>query len=693
MLSRSRTSRVCLGCLAAAVLYSIQAASAQSPLRALTGAQTRVVWVQHQKDNGSDPFARGRDLRLMAYDSDDGKGTRAVLPTSDNYVKPLLTPDGQRIVYSSYATNAFFVVNWDGSRRRKVWDGFAVDMVSDPNDGTVWVYYQERKADTKNPIRRRRLDSQQGDELVWSKTPVSVDSFQVSRNGRYAGGLFPWPNGGIAELPNKTWHKLANGCWTSLIPDNSYIMWIFDGPHRNVYMHEWQQGRDWKLGIGDAPGIKGFEVYHPRWSNHPRVITMTGPYLGKGGKPGGNRIGTGGGAVEIYVGKLDDTLRNVAKWVRVTANYKGDFYPDVWVRGGEAVDSGRGIASRTPTEPNAEHLAAMKAWPGDTSGMVFVWENSKATNQVPGEGDVGYSCRVKESDMAFYNRFHDMDLKGGAVFAEGMDKRLLSACKRTNQLSVEAVITPADLKQAGPARIISFSTDSGSRNFTLGQQDDQLIWRLRTPRTGGNGTSPETALCTLAAGVPHHVVVSYRPGRITCLVNGKPVSVKQAVRGDFSNWSAQHLLFGDEYSRDRDWAGRLEGIAIYSRAIGEAEAVRHYELYRPRLTKRKVIPRWTVQAKLLEKTNAPTPVSIAPYRRCLAVSKYEITKVLAGDPMAPTIAVAEWVIMDGKLLSDQRTEGTVRTFSLEPFEEHAQLKSERLVSDLDDFDLEQFFAR
>ena len=45
-------------------------------LRALTGAHTRVVWVQ---GDGTDPETEGDQLILMGLDSDDGKGERVIL--------------------------------------------------------------------------------------------------------------------------------------------------------------------------------------------------------------------------------------------------------------------------------------------------------------------------------------------------------------------------------------------------------------------------------------------------------------------------------------------------------------------------------------------------------------------------------------------------------------------------------------
>lgn len=45
--------------------------------------------------------------------------------------------------------------------------------------------------------------------------------------------------------------------------------------------------------------------------------------------------------------------------------------------------------------------------------------------------------------------------------------------------------------QHGPARIVSLSANPLLRNFTIGQNDSDLIIRMRTPLTGLNGSNPE----------------------------------------------------------------------------------------------------------------------------------------------------------------------------------------------------------
>ena len=226
-----------------------------------------------------------------------------------------------------------------------------------------------------------------------------------------------------------------------------------------------------------------------------------------------------------------------------------------------------------PTEP--KDLDAFKTWPGSTDGLCFLWEDRNAGNQLAD----GRKCLVEAREGATLSDDGAMDCTTGSFVAAGIDEALLNACKATNQLSIEAHVTVSNTNQGGPARIVSFSENSGSRNFTLGQEKEHLVLRLRTPNTGINGLSPQLNLCRIEAGEAVHVIVSYFPGHTYCFVNGREVLNTTAIQGDFSNWEPCHLVFGDEWDGNRRWAGLLDGITIYNRFIGPEEARRKHALF------------------------------------------------------------------------------------------------------------------
>ena len=221
-------------------------------------------------------------------------------------------------------------------------------------------------------------------------------------------------------------------------------------------------------------------------------------------------------------------------------------------------------APQTPT-PAPPAPAPVVQWPGNEDGLVFAWRQ-------------GLDAQLKKWGKAAIEADGTMQLSEGAFVVEGVSDALLEACKKTSELTIEADLTVHNVKQIGPKRIVTFSKDFVSRNFTLGQQGEDLVLRLRTPQTDANGTNPEVKLFRLQAGEPVHVLVSYRAGRLVCYRNGEQVLDTDRVKGDFSNWEPQHLVLGNEWSRQRDWSGSLRRVAIYSRFVENAEAQEHYRL-------------------------------------------------------------------------------------------------------------------
>jgi hypothetical protein len=280
--------------------------------------------------DGSDVDTRGGNLRLLGLDTGDGRGERVILGTLGNYSKPLITPRGDRVVYTDRIRKKVYVVNWDGSGLRELFGGFGLALWRDPRDEREWIYYGLEETMPEGgghcpAVYRRLLDSSGLGELVWNRTPVSVDSFQLSADGRMAGGNTPWPAGGVAQLPNQSLKIYVKGCWPAFNSvGGKNLYWIFDGAHRNLTMVDLQNEKKWRVNISGAPGIDGHEVYHPRWSNHPRIMAMTGPYINKGG------IWYSRG-IEVYVGRFNADFTAIESWWQVTNNDRADYFPDVWL--------------------------------------------------------------------------------------------------------------------------------------------------------------------------------------------------------------------------------------------------------------------------------------------------------------------------------------------------------------------------
>ncbi len=663
------------------VLFSTFAISADSSVVGQwTGKHTRLVWVQDQ-GKGADTFARGLQLMLYGYDSLDGKGERPLVPDMGNFFKPLFTPDGSHVVFSDRRTRQMYIVEWESGRVTKLGSGVAVEVWQEPAEEKsffsgkpeTWIYYfdgnqPENKYGTSQPLFRVSLDNPKKKERVWDKTRMAWSNMQLSKDGTILGGLFPWPHGGVLHMKDKKWQRLGRGCWTSLSPDNSKLLWIFDGLHRNVQIHDVVNGGSWKVSINGADAVNGYEVYHPRWSNHPRFFVVTGPYE-KG--DGGNRIGGGGEKVEIFIGRLDTGAKAVEDWLQVTDNSRADFYPDLWIEGGEKArlaDAVQAVATK--------HL---QAWPTVRDNLLFVWENMKGTNQLPAGSPVGFQqCSVQLRGQALFTRNLQLMSRGG--WGETGEAGRLSgdAINRSGQMSIELLYTPL----GSDATLVSFLHEN-KPVYRLRQEKNDLVAETFT----GNNSKTVRWRNIFKSHGPMHLVVN-NDGRIIELFNNGISLGKQNLFIDFNTFKKTDLVLG--MAGDRD-GGLFENMALYNRVAKTSEVAGNYFLLKQKTAKRKQVKRLKMKAVLLERTEIPSPDSLGAYRRALVVNSYKIKKLLEGQYSEDRIVVAEWAVLDRRIIKTYSDKKQVETLILEKFDDHPELEGERQMMDIFEPDLEMYY--
>jgi len=111
----------------------------------------------------------------------------------------------------------------------------------------------------------------------------------------------------------------------------------------------------------------------------------------------------------------------------------------------------------------------------------------------------------------------------GARPATALAQRL----RQTNAFTLRIRCATDDTNQDGPARIVSNSVSPFLRNFTLGQQGSDLVFRLRTPDTGVNGYPLEIYVPRIFADrQPHDILATY---------DGATLLVAMARRDDISS--------------------------------------------------------------------------------------------------------------------------------------------------------------
>jgi len=177
-------------------------------------------------------------------------------------------------------------------------------------------------------------------------------------------------------------------------------------------------------------------------------------------------------------------------------------------------------------------------------------------------------------------------LIGTIVSSRKLYNEIANPERGTQQFTIEAWATPANIDQEGPARMVSYSRNNGSRNVTLGQVKYNYNARTRSLaallENPGNGTP---ALQTYDADQDaqdrlQHVVLTYdqfRGRRI--YVDGEWTGDEDEIGpGRLWNWDANHfLVLGNEVGNERPWRGQLRMVAIYRQSLTDDQIRQNFE--------------------------------------------------------------------------------------------------------------------
>jgi len=675
------------GLLAAGACRDPEAAARaeqQRSVEEVTGGHTRAVWTQDFEDL-TDVFGRGSRLRLVGYDSRDGRGERVILPGPAPILKPLFTPDGEQVVYSVIEEDATYIVDWDGGGRRRLADGMAVAAWRDPADGRDWLYLGRDARDDRGlafaRIVRAPLDDIGSEETVWDGDLIQMDNIQLSADGRRASGLFPWPHSGVAYFPDGGYDRIGRGCWVAMAPDNSGIMWTLDGAHRNLLMADTRGDDRWTINLSQAPVIGGHEVYHPRWSNHPHLMVLSGPYTIRAG---GNNIRGGGPEVEIQVGRFSRDRRSIEEWVQVSDNDYLNTYPDLWVKPSAPVPR------PSPAGDRVENAEPETAWPAITGHLAYLWRNRDADNRVETRDGGIRTCDPVPAGLARYGRYLDMDVRRGYFVDRDGGPALAEEIGETGEFTFQARLTPAGGGERA-ATVWGLGGGDADIRAALSIADGELCLRWRA---GGTEARMETARLGGGAegGGPRHLAVTFAAGRVSLYRDGEPVGEAEAPSFRPDSRAGGPIYFGGTPLEETNWSGFIEGVAWHTRALSPAEIAAEAAAARAEAGGRPPPGTVTVRAELTEASTIPSPEDIAPYRRGLVVNEYRVIEVLDGDLEAEKILAAHWVIMDGRTLETARREpGREYTMRLEPYEDRPELQGERLSMDTENILLSTYY--
>jgi|GEM_PF-553146 len=169
------------------------------------------------------------------------------------------------------------------------------------------------------------------------------------------------------------------------------------------------------------------------------------------------------------------------------------------------------------------------------------------------------------------------------IGSDGPATKLFDAITTSNEITIEAWLTPANITQDGPARVITMSADTSNRNFTLGQglwgsnPADVINVRLRTTNTNLDG---EPSLTTSAGAIAvdrTHVVYTHATIGTAQTYTNNTERASTTIEGDFSNWDSSYTFaLANEFTSPRPWLGTFHLVAVYDRAFSPTEVNQNF---------------------------------------------------------------------------------------------------------------------
>jgi len=657
-------------------------------VEALTGAHTRAVWSHHLGTGTPDPFCNGASHQLHGLDTQDGLGVRILIEKKGNFSRPLITPDGDTILFTRKivtrpkegdATKIFdmtiMVTDWKGAPPRELAPGYGLDVWKDPATQKLWVYAAQdvppthRTSWAANKLVRFRLDDPSSMETVWDQTQISPDNTQLSADGTRASGQAPWPHGGqfLFSSAGHSFMPTVTGCWSGMAPDNSYLSWMLDGNHRMVTLFTAApEKKTWTLKFSSLAGLEKGEIYHPRWTNHARYVALTGPYIAERGGEAGSIISKGGRTAEVVIAKLNPTATKFEGSVTLTQNDSTDAYPDVWIAGGETATLGdfpQGLAANQ----------AKQTWPTQTDHLVFRWESLGKANQVRLPDGKNLECYVEPQGAALFGHRLDMQLISGAFRPNALaQSQLAKTLPNAAAWTLEAALLPPSLPGDAPAL-------TGPLIHLPGWQMDLEEGILTI-----NGTSLDHSALTL----PSQLAIRTEGTQVSLFISGKPVSSKTIAPLP----DALTTQFGGS-----PLPAALKGLAIHTVALSDSDLQASASFWKETLSESldKTPPRVRLRAKLAETTGIPTAEGIDPYTRAMVAYVYEVEEVLEGSYSEKQILVCHWALMDRQPCSGfPRTVGDSFELIVEPLDldaHHPELEGQRVLDDTTAFELEKWY--
>lgn len=306
-------------------------------------------------------------------------------------------------------------------------------------------------------------------------------------------------------------------------------------------------------------------------------------------------------------------------------------------------------------------------WPA-VPGAVFALRTADITQPVvafdtKGRALLGFNAEARGRGLV--GRSYDLVCDGGWFHASGAGPWIGRSVTESGAFTVELTLTPAVTSPSGDGVVLAFENDE-AESMALLQRQDGLVLRVK---------GECMPLFAVEAKRPIHGLVTCGNGRWTAYRDGRLMNAGP-LPDDAASWGEKQLVLGAALSGKAHWRGRIEGIAVFSRALTPEEATA--EAVASKHDERKPARQVRFRGALVRQASTADVLEIRPYTRSLTAAEYRVEEILDGEWTEPTITVLHWMVMDGQRLPlADRPPGAAVTLTVERLEDHPQLESSR----------------
>jgi hypothetical protein len=153
----------------------------------------------------------------------------------------------------------------------------------------------------------------------------------------------------------------------------------------------------------------------------------------------------------------------------------------------------------------------------------------------------------------------------------------LKSAKQAESVKLSLEVRPQSSNQSGPARILTISEDIYDRNLMLAQDGDDLVLRLRSEITNGDGVVDGHPVArvenVLHVGRWVAIDLAIRPGRLTIAIDGRQEVDAALPPAVLATWNSSYgLALGNEMTCNRPWLGEIRNPVITAPGGGTSYA-------------------------------------------------------------------------------------------------------------------------